>query len=85
MEVIARDKDNVVRARKNVVIETELSQTQFVFDEPVELRNQFVKLEIELAKNAGAVKLLDENNRRRLVGLISGETFDQSQPLLSPL
>jgi len=29
--------------------------------------------------------LLDDNNRRRLVGLISGEKYDLSQPLLSPL
>ena len=30
-------------------------------------------------------QLLDESNRRRLVGLISGEKHDNAQPLLSPL
>ncbi|MCB1430830.1 MAG: RNA-binding protein, partial [Nitratireductor sp.] len=35
--------------------------------------------------NAGAVQLLDDSYRRRLVGLVSGEAGDLSQPLLSPL
>lgn len=54
-------------------------------DVPVELRNDIVRIKIEGAQNAGAVQLLDESNRRRLVGLISGEKHDNSQPLLSPL
>ena len=58
---------------------------KFRFEIPVELRNDIVRVNIAGIKNAGATKLLDESNRRRLVGLISGEKHDNSQPLLSPL
>jgi len=85
VDVVARDSENLVRARSRLEIPADATQQQFVFEQPVELRNQFVRLEIENASSTGAVKLLDENNRRRLVGLISGEGFDRSQPLLSPL
>lgn len=85
IEVLAYDVDNVTLARKRISFEAGETEIQFSFDQPVELRNQFTRLQIEGADNAGAVKLLDENNRRRLVGLISGESFDQSSPLLSPL
>ncbi|MEM9331167.1 MAG: DUF4159 domain-containing protein [Pseudomonadota bacterium] len=85
MQVLALDENNLVLARSVVDFAPGELRQQFVFDQPVELRNQFTRLEIEGALSAGAVRLLDENNRRRLVGLISGAAFDQSQPLLSPL
>ncbi|MEZ5840285.1 MAG: DUF4159 domain-containing protein [Hyphomicrobiales bacterium] len=52
---------------------------------PIELRNEIARLEIAGEKSAGAVQLLDERWRRRTVGLVSGETSDVAQPLLSPL
>jgi hypothetical protein len=55
------------------------------FTLPVELRNDFARIEIIGQKTAGAVYLLDERFRRRRVGLISGEKSDTAQPLLSPL
>ena len=55
------------------------------FDVPVELRNDFVKLSIDGEETAGAVQLLDSRWRRRAVGLLSGESGDIAQPLLSPL
>lgn len=58
---------------------------EFRFEQPVELRNQIVRLSLPEARNAGAVQLLDDRFRRRLVGLVSGEAADNSQPLLSPL
>ncbi|MEM7214000.1 MAG: BatA domain-containing protein, partial [Pseudomonadota bacterium] len=85
LEILALDENNLALARTRVNLESQETSKEFVFDQPVELRNQFVRLEIGNSNSAGGVKLLDENNRRRLVGLISGETFDQSQPLLSPL
>ncbi|MGI9351809.1 MAG: DUF4159 domain-containing protein [Rhizobiaceae bacterium] len=85
LEILAYDVNNVVLARSLVNIPAGITKAEFVFDQPVELRNQFTRLEIRDGSTAAAVKLLDENNRRRLVGMISGETFDQSQPLLSPL
>ena len=52
---------------------------------PVELRNDIVRVEIAGERTAGAVQLLDERFRRRLIGMLSGESADTAQPLLSPL
>ena len=52
---------------------------------PFELRNDFASLVIDGENQAAAVRLLDENSRRRRVGLISQAEGDQAQPLLSPL
>lgn len=59
-------------------------ETRVRFDLPVELRNEIARLEIAGERSAAAVSLLDERSRRRLIGLVSGETADVSQPLLSP-
>lgn len=85
VSVIARDLKGVVISRVNAFFGDGETKTRFTFDGPVELRNQIARLEVDTAKNAAAVQLLDDNNRRRLVGLISGEKYDLSQPLLSPL
>ena len=52
---------------------------------PTELRNDAVRVTVAGARNAAAVRLLDERFRRRTVGLISGGSLDLAQPLLSPL
>ncbi len=52
---------------------------------PFELRNDFSSLSIDGENHAGAMRLLDENSRRRRVGLIAQTEIDQAQPLLSPL
>ncbi|MEX0345519.1 MAG: DUF4159 domain-containing protein [Rhizobiaceae bacterium] len=52
---------------------------------PFELRNDFDTVAVEGENTASAVHLLDENSRRRRVGLISAAEADQNQPLLSPL
>ncbi|MBB4002420.1 DUF4159 domain-containing protein [Aurantimonas endophytica] len=52
---------------------------------PVELRNDIARIEVEGASQAGAVRLVDDSFRRRRVGLVSGESADVAQPLLSPL
>lgn len=85
VSVIARDLKGVVISRANAFFGDGETKTRFKFEGPVELRNQIARLEVDTAKNAAAVQLLDDNNRRRLVGLISGEKYDLSQPLLSPL
>ena len=85
IQIIARDKNGLEIAQTRAVFGTGESRTQFEFAEPVELRNQIARLEAKSNKSAAAVQLLDANNRRRLVGVLSGETLDQSQPLLSPL
>src|SRR5690606_27935422 len=50
-----------------------------------ELRNDFVSIAVDGQNQAASVHLLDENSRRRRVGLISQAEADAAQPLLSPL
>ena len=54
------------------------------FNLPLELRNDIARLEIADERSAGAVTLLDSRWKRRRVGVVSGETADTAQPLLSP-
>lgn len=56
-----------------------------VFDLPLELRNQVTRVEISGESSAGAVNLLDRRSQWQRVGLISGESQEQAQPLLAPL
>jgi hypothetical protein len=51
---------------------------------PVELRNEISELEIMGEHSTGAVSLLDDRWKRRLIGVLSGETADLAQPLLAP-
>ncbi len=53
------------------------------FELPLELRNEVSRVEITGEASAGAVTLLDANDRRRRVGIVSGESIDTAQPLLS--
>ncbi|TKT77364.1 DUF4159 domain-containing protein [Aquamicrobium sp. LC103] len=52
---------------------------------PFELRNDFSAITIDGENQAAAIRVLDENSKRRRVGLISQAEADQAQPLLSPL
>jgi hypothetical protein len=55
------------------------------FDLPLELRNQVARIEIPSERSAGAVSLIDAATQWHRVGLISGESREQAQPLLAPL
>ncbi|MEL6297707.1 MAG: DUF4159 domain-containing protein [Pseudomonadota bacterium] len=55
------------------------------FDLPLELRNQVSRVAISGERSAGAVQLLDARTRWNRVGLMSGASQEQSQPLLGPL
>ena len=50
---------------------------------PVEIRNDIARIEIFGERSAGAVQLLDKRWRRRTVGIVSGQSVDLSEPLLS--
>lgn len=55
------------------------------FELPSELRNDIARVEISGEAAAGAVQLVDDSWRRRTVGVISGQSGDLDQPLLSPI
>ena len=55
------------------------------FDLPLELRNQVARVELGGERSAGSVSLLDTRSQWRRLGLISGESSEQAQPLLAPL
>jgi hypothetical protein len=59
------------------------STVQFAL--PLELRNQVTRVEVAGERSAGAVHLLDSRSRWNRIGLISGESREQAQPLLAPL
>lgn len=50
---------------------------------PVELMNDIARIDIADQRHAGAVHLVDSASRRRRVALVSGETTDTAQPLVS--
>jgi hypothetical protein len=52
---------------------------------PFELRNDIVSLSVDGEHHAGAIRVTDDSQKRRRVGLISAADADQAQPLLSPL
>ena len=56
-----------------------------LFELPLELRNQVARIEIPAERSAGAVSLIDAATQWHRVGLISGESREQAQPLLAPL
>ena len=59
-------------------------ETEARFDLPVEVRNAIARIEILGEGSAGAVTLLDGRGRRKRVGIASGGSIDQAQPLLAP-
>lgn len=72
-------------AETTVTFATGATEAQGAFRVPFELRNDFASVAIDGEAQAAAVQVLDENSRRRRVGLISQAEGDQAQPLLSPL
>ena len=60
-------------------------KAEALLDLPVELRNEVQRIDIEGQHNAAATYLLDDRWRRKSVALMSGESRETAQPLLSPL
>ena len=60
-------------------------ETKTQFNLPLEIRNQVARIEIAGERSAGAVHLLDGRSEWRRVGIVTGESREAAQPLLSPL
>lgn len=61
------------------------TSTKATFELPLELRNQVARIEIASERSAGAVSLIDAMTQWHRVGLLSGESREEAQPLLAPL
>jgi len=83
--VSAYDEKGRLLAETAALFEAESAGTVARFDVPFELRNDFATIRIDAQQHAGGVWLVDENTRRRRVGLLTGQAGDLDQPLLSPL
>jgi hypothetical protein len=55
------------------------------FELPLELRNQVARIEIAGVRSAGTISLIDAATQWHRVGLLSGESREEAQPLLAPL
>ncbi|MDZ7823807.1 MAG: BatA domain-containing protein [Ahrensia sp.] len=85
VSVSAFDEKNRLLATAEAQFETGATEAVAKFDVPFELRNDMAVLRIAEQSHAAAVYLLDENNRRRRIALLSGRAGEEAQPLLSPL
>jgi Domain of unknown function (DUF4159)/Aerotolerance regulator N-terminal len=72
-------------AAQEFTLKAGATSTDVKLDLATELRNDLARVEIADRQSAGSVALIDERWRRRPVGLVSGQTVDAAQPLLSDL
>ena len=75
--------NNRLLARADFQFAQRESATDVALELPLELRNEAQRIEIESHRSAGAVVLLDERWKRRLVGIVAEMGGDDAQPLLS--
>ncbi|MEM9106734.1 MAG: BatA domain-containing protein, partial [Pseudomonadota bacterium] len=83
--ITAHDSQGRPIANGELIFDAGASSATTLLNVPFELRNDFASITIDDGSDAGARYLLDENARRRRVGLISAEPIDLTQQLLSPL
>lgn len=80
----AYDLQNRLIAASEMTFEEESASAETTFDLPIELRNDIARIELSGTGTAAGVQLLDDRFRRKVVGILSGEGAEASQPLLSP-
>nr|WP_282449581.1 DUF4159 domain-containing protein [Roseibium sp. CAU 1639] len=83
--VRALDLKGLVLGEVQARFDTGAAEALARFELPSELRNDIARVEISGEAAAGAVQLVDDSWRRRTVGVISGQSGDLDQPLLSPI
>ena len=72
-------------ASANAVFETADTTAETALNLPAELRARVTRFEIQSAKSAGAITLVDDSLRRREIALIAGREDREGLELLSPL
>ncbi len=82
---------HALSARGDVLGETRFelapgeTETAVGFELPLELRNQVTRVVLAGVASAGTTYLLDARSRWNRIGLVSGASQEQTQPLLGPL
>ncbi|MGL4636266.1 MAG: DUF4159 domain-containing protein [Beijerinckiaceae bacterium] len=71
-------------AESRFQFESAAKTTTARFEVPLEMRNEIARIDMPQVASAGAVSLLDGRNKRRRVGIVTGESPDNAQPLLAP-
>ena len=88
VEAVARGPDpaGIERDLARVMLNFAAGQAraETVLDVPAELRNRITRLELALARTAGAVSLTDDSLKRRKIALIGGGADQEALLLLSP-
>ncbi len=79
----ASGEDGRLLAETEVRFPDDRGTADAVFKIPTELRNRVARVDIEGEVSAGSTLLLDEQSRRRPVGVASDRPSGSSQPLLS--
>jgi hypothetical protein len=82
---VARSANGRTLGEINLNFAAAKAKAEGLLDLPVELRNEVQRIDIDSQRNAAASFLMDDRWRRKSVGLISGESLETAQPLLSPL
>ena len=83
--VTARDSRGRDIARGEVAFAAGADTGTGEINAPFEIRNDIARIDVDAERTAAGVRLVDDSFRRRRVALISGESADIAQPLLSPL
>ena len=83
LKVRIDDKNGRLLSRSSSVFLSGQSSTEVNFAIPSEIKNQAARISIERNRSAGSIFLLDENWKRRAVGIVSRDGASRSQPLLS--
>ena len=83
--VIALDAKGRSVLEKPIKISPSDKQQKVSLDLPIELRNQITRVTLAGSRSASTTFLVDGRASWQRIGLISGETSEEAQPLLSPL
>jgi hypothetical protein len=82
-QVIARDAAGRQLGEAAYALAPGETTAEVQFELPSELRNAIERVELASMNTAGAVQLLDRRSQRRVVGILSSESEEIAQPLLS--
>ncbi|MDX2257442.1 MAG: DUF4159 domain-containing protein [Hyphomicrobiaceae bacterium] len=82
--VLAQSARGDVLATGTYAFDAGSREAKAAIELPLELRNQVNRLVLAGQSSAGAVSLLDQRSQWQRIGLVSGESSEQAQPLLAP-